>query len=142
MKKPLKIFAIISILTILVTFVFFAFIIWQGGYWENLSLFDKISGPMRFRQFVADPIPHSIDDLRGGYSGFPQGQITTYFNFTGAPKEWNFLSNWVESSDPEKERVTELFSKEISFSRVYKHLNKDYYLALDEKSGKGLLYIP
>jgi hypothetical protein len=142
MRKPIKIFAVISILTIFITFVLFSFLIWQGGYWENLSPFDRISGPKRFRQFVVDPIPPYINELRGGYSGFPQGQITTLFNFTGTLKDWNFLSNWAESSSPEKERVTELFSEELNFSRVYKHLNKDYYLALDEKSGKGLLYIP
>lgn len=58
-----------------------AFIV-LGGYWENMAFLDRLSGPWRFREFVASPIPMSVHDVRGGYSGFPFGKIRTVFAFT------------------------------------------------------------
>lgn len=55
-------------------------IAYMGGYWENLPVLDRISGPQRFKQFVVAPIPYEITALRGGYSGFPQGIVVTRFD--------------------------------------------------------------
>ena len=65
---------------------------WMGGYWENWPLLDRLSGPQRFRQYVADPAAASVSDLRGGYSGFPFGTIRTTFRYADASLP--FVKGW------------------------------------------------
>ena len=57
---------------------------WMGGYRETWPLLDRLSGPQRFRQYVADPEAVSVSDLRGGYAGFPFGTIRTTFRCADA----------------------------------------------------------
>ena len=56
---------------------------YSGGYWENLPLLNRVSGPMRYQQFVDTPIPDHIYSVRGGYKGFPTGWIETGFRYHG-----------------------------------------------------------
>jgi len=142
MRKGVKIFLGVTSLTILAIFSWFAWFLWIGGYWENMPFVNRYSGPMRFKQFVVDSIPPYISDIRGGYSGFPQGQVTTYFSFDKPPADWSFLVGWVESANPTSEQVTILFKDELEISKVYKHREKEYSLAIDEQGRKALLYVP
>lgn len=115
-----------------------------GGYWENWSPLDRISGPQRFRQFVARPIPSSIYDIRGGYSGWPQGEVATYFHFHGDIEANAFLRNWQELTlyDSTAPFVPHLLV--IGANRVYMQpATEGYrYLLISETSHRGILYIP
>jgi hypothetical protein len=118
--------------------------IWGGGYWENEPVLEYVSGRMRFAQFVSDPIPPGIYNLRGGYSGFPQGQVATFFQFDQSLKEQDFLTDWIEVKPVEKSSAYAAFGDEIGFSKLYKYKNQEdeRYLILDDVNKKGILYMP
>jgi hypothetical protein len=141
MKKK----SVLAILSLVVSGMFIsviAILIWQGGYWENLPIFDRFSGPIRFRQFVTDPIPSYIYDIRGGYSGFPQGQIVTTFSFNQPPSEWSFLEKWNKSTDPQSERVSLLHNERLAVDEVFIFGNQKYFIAINRQEREALLYVP
>lgn len=83
----------------LIAAVFLILILWiafvyMGGYWENMPFLNKISGKQRFEQYIVYPIPSSIYDIHGGYSGFPQGIIETSFRFKEEFSNYAFLKQW------------------------------------------------
>ena len=89
-----------ALITLAVIFILIhAAFIYMGGYWENMAVLNRISGPKRFKQFVANPVPSNIHNLRGGYSGFPRGIIRTYFNYTGDFSDMEFLEDWEKMDD-------------------------------------------
>jgi hypothetical protein len=124
--------------------VLIIFVIWGGGYWENIPIFDRLSGPKRFAQYVADPIPTYITEIRGGYSGFPQGQITTDFKFSIEPEKWEFLTDWTDQDIRKNPKIVALAGPEILVSRIYQHKDERYerYLIIDEQSKHGFLWVP
>ncbi len=81
-RKGSKIVKTVLLLAMLVI-ALSAWWFYAGGYWENLPHLDRISGPKRFRQFVCNPIPPDVFEIRGGYSGFPQGLLKTTFSYSG-----------------------------------------------------------
>lgn len=115
-------------------FGFIAFTAWAGGYWENWPLLDRLSGPMRFRQYVASPVPSVIHDLKGGYSGFPKGRVLTQFSFEGDPREFDFLADW----------VVEDAKSPVGFqglpSHSYRVRRQKAILIFDESTHQGWLY--
>lgn len=138
---------LIAILQVL-AFIFVGliiFVLWGGGYWENIPIFDRISGPKRFAQYVEDPIPSYITEIRGGYSGFPQGQIVTNFQFSIEPESWEFLSRWKDKSISKNGEFDILATNNNMFiSRIYQHTNErsEVYLIIDDRSKRSLLYVP
>jgi len=125
--------------------VLIIFVIWGGGYWENVPIFDRLSGPKRFAQYVADPIPSYITELRGGYSGFPQGRIATDFKFSIDPESWEFLSGWKEKNFLKNGEFDIIATNNNMFiSRIYQHTNErsERYLIIDERTKRGLLWVP
>jgi hypothetical protein len=135
-----------SILIFLILVLFQGIFVWIGGYWENAPLFDRLSGPMRFRQFVADPIPDFIHSVRGGYSGFPQGQLRTQFSFTQAPQTWPFLVSWSPASsecvDEVRPWVAEVAEPQVyQRSQASRSCSDNVYLILDSRGGHGVLFM-
>ncbi len=118
------------------------YFIWAGGYWENYPILDHVSGPMRFTQFVANPIPKGIYNLRGGYSGFPQGQVVTYFEFRKPLNEHEFLKDWIKVKQVRETLVHDFFGDKMNFSKLYQHKEGKYYLVLDEVNNKGIFHMP
>ena len=110
---------------------------YSGGYWENVPVLDRLSGPMRFREFVADPIPSSIRDLRGGYSGFPQGRIRTVFAYSEEPQ--SLLAEWNPVHDPATKQ--EIEAARFSYTKAFQK-NGGAFLLIDEKERRGCLYVP
>jgi hypothetical protein len=136
MKSPVPVLIAVAILSSLVLAAGGA-AVWMGGYWENWPLLDQLSGPQRFRQYVADPKAASVSELRGGYSGFPFGTIRTTFRYTDAALP--FVTGWqrVDTSEAKDfERVagcswTTLFRKPSGV-----------YLFIDETTKQGCLVVP
>ena len=125
-----------------------AYCIWGGGYWENVPPLDRVSGPMRFRQHVVDPIPSYIQNIRGGYSGFPQGQVRTSFSFTASPNTWDFLNTWkLTSEDCRTQLHSWPWLSETQDFQVYqqraesKSCSDNVYLIVFPKDNRGVLFI-
>ena len=115
-----------------------------GGYWESWPIFDEYSGPMRFRQLAADPVPPAVYDLRGGHSGFPAGQIKTRFRFKGTVEELAFLDRWIGMIEIEKTAAYAAFAGKMSISHIYRRDIEDgeAFLIFDEEAQEGVLYVP
>jgi hypothetical protein len=142
--------------------VVFVFVV--GGYWENVPILNRISGPMRLRQFVVDPLPDFISNVRGGYSGFPRGAVVVRFDFHRSSSSWDFLSSWVASpclNDlqgyvPEINGPTRFVSyadTEPNHIRTFVRLSRDKsmstsdcrrepYLIIDERNQRAALVQP
>jgi hypothetical protein len=139
--KLLKLVLIAAFMLVTLTFIF---AIYLGGYWENLPLLERISGPMRFRQFVCNPIPETVYNLRGGYSGFPQGQIVTHFEFKAELPKSCLGEGWLVL--PEEKRNELAFplnddgAEMLWFEYQGRHAKR--YIAINNKSKRGYLYIP
>jgi hypothetical protein len=135
MKKPRSFLRVAAECVVFFGGIYF-FIL--GG-WENLPLFDRISGPSRFRQFVAAPIPSCVHSIRKGYSGFPQGRITTYFRYDGTLESCRFLGGWIPT-----QVAPELgFGAENPWTKAFrKHARDEIYLLIREGTNEGLLFIP
>lgn len=117
--------------------------VYSAGYWENIPIFDRISGPSRFKQFVTNPIPKDIYDLRGGYSGFPQGQVVTHFRYKGDVKNFSFITDWNQVSEAETDKTGLKTEKKFVKRKVYADGSKsERFLFFDEENKKGFLYIP
>jgi hypothetical protein len=109
----------------------------MGGYWENIPVLDRISGPQRFREFIANPIPSTVRDVRGGYSGFPFGYIRTVFVYWGVPRP--FLDGWTFVDGPE---VTSLIRPaRFSYTKAFRRAN-GAFLLINEDTRQGCLYVP
>jgi len=108
-----------------------------GGYWENWPGLDRISGAWRFRQFVMDPVPRSVVDLRGGYSGFPSGYVRTAFSYSG--ETLPFLDGWTRVSTPDVER--KVAGAHFVYTTAYRK-NGGAFLLLNEQTKQGCLYVP
>jgi hypothetical protein len=118
--------------------------IYMGGYWEDIAVLNRISGPKRFKQFVADPIPEEIHELKGGYSGFPQGTIRTYFGYSGDFSDTEFLDEWEKMQDYPFGQQFAWYLTDTDVAAVYrkKHYESYMYLIIDEQDSKGVLYLP
>jgi hypothetical protein len=84
-----------------------------------------------FKSFLNDPIPKSVTNLKGNYSGFPQGCIILTF----AISQDDFLSMDALKKIPEVDRNT----MDNLLFRKFDNLNeyKKYYMLLKEgESGK------
>jgi hypothetical protein len=111
-----------------------------GGYWENMPMLSSISGPMRFRQFVVDPVPETVYDLRGGYSGFPQGELVTWFRFKRytpfqPPVGWRVVY-------PQHLKARFEQGHALRVTRMFQKDEHEIYILLDETTGRGVLYMP
>lgn len=111
--------------------------LYAGGYWENWPLLDRLSGPRRFRQYVADPVPAAVHDLRGGYSGFPSGEIRTCFGYAG--NALPFLDGWTRLANPGTE--PRLAAARVSYTAAFTR-DRRVFLLLDEPAQRGCVYVP
>ena len=118
--------------------------IWGGGYWENWPLLDRVSGPQRFKQYVADPIPQCVYGVHGGYSGFPQGRVLTWFQYKGNLGDCDFLDSWKEISLQESQAARR-FNSGLKATKVFVPLDPSKShgteLLIDENTRQGLLFI-
>lgn len=134
-----------AVITLAVIFILIhAAFIYMGGYWENMAVLNRISGPKRFKQFVADPVPSNIHDLRGGYSGFPRGIVRTYFNYTGDFSDMEFLTDWEKMDDYPFNKEFSLYITNTDKATVYRKKRYDsyVYLIVDTENKKGVFYLP
>jgi hypothetical protein len=134
-KLPILIF-LISMVGAVIVAAMGAFIV-LGGYWENMAFLDRLSGPWRFREFVASPIPMSVHDVRGGYSGFPFGKIRTVFTFTD--ESLPFLHEWTQIEGPEAERKT--IGANFPATKIFRK-GRDKFLLINDNTKQGCLYVP
>ena len=143
-KKILR--AVIAVVATLILLFVLANVvyIYLGGYWENMAVLNKISGPKRFRQFVVNPIPPNIHNLRGGYSGFPQGIIRTYFSYSEDFSNMGFLEEWEKVKDTNSPKPFAHYMNDINATIVYrkKRYETYMYLLINEEGKKGMLYLP
>jgi len=141
--KRVSLFAggIIGIIGFVIS-LFFGSVFVMGGYWENSPVLDRISGPSRFKQFVVDPIPNSIYDLRGGYSGFPRGRVTTYFKYRGNFNDHPFLKEWSVSDMPESYFDWTGLSITNIYIKKRMGTTRNFHLLIDDNVKRGLFYIP
>jgi len=119
--------------------------IYMGGYWEHMPVLKKISGPMRFKQYVGDPASFGVSNLSGGYTGFPQGAVITTFNLDKAISDTGILPEWslADSSDRRFEvRIINLTGKPEYTLYTKKVGNSERFLVIGKESKKGILYIP
>jgi hypothetical protein len=133
------------VIALVVIFVLIdAAFVYMGGYWENMAVLDKISGPKRFKQFVTNPVPSNIRDLRGGYSGFPRGIVRTYFNYTGDFSDMEFLADWEKMDDYPFNKEFALYITNTDKATVYRKKRYDsyIYLIVDTENKKGVFYLP
>lgn len=117
--------------------VIWGFFIYLGSYWENWPIFDRISGPMRYQQYVSKVIPENVKNIKGGYAGFPRGSIKTYFDYQ---HEKELLSDkWIlfESRD----LGINFEGLEEGYPKIYTNQNRIFIL-LNEELKKGILYKP
>jgi hypothetical protein len=116
-----------------------------GGYWENRPPLDRLSGPLRFMQYVCLP-PGNVHGLSGGYSGYPQEYTATRFTFTGDfPEERCLKHRWQEKPVDELDGILwiELSPDAVTHAYVYMEDGQPTrYLLLDENNGRGYLYVP
>jgi len=146
---------VVSALTVVFIVATAAIIGWffAGGYWENVALLDTISGPMRFREFVCDPIPENIYDVRGGYSGFPQGFVGTLFRYSGELPLDSCFKDWTEIPREALDSIAIRGISEAQITQVFVHGRRpipggylgnlyEKYLVVDEASKRGYLYVP
>jgi hypothetical protein len=110
---------------------------YSGGYWENTPVLDRISGPQRFRQFIVNPIPSSVRDVRGGYSGFPFGYIRTVFAYSEEPLP--FLDEWTQVDGPEMK--AKIRAANFSHTKVFQK-DSGAFLLIDANARRGCLYVP
>ena len=110
---------------------------YMGGYWENVPVLDRISGPQRFRQFIVNPIPSSIRDVRGGYSGFPRGYIRTVFAYS--EEALPFLDGWTQVDGPETE--AKIRGANFSYTKVFRK-DSGAFLLINANTRQGCLYVP
>jgi len=139
--EKLLILIVSFIILVVVLFILF---IWQGGYWENWFLVDRMSGRKRFREYVADPIPDEIYNIYGGYSGFPKGQITTFFQYQGLISKQDFLNNWLYIDEKNNSVLYKIFADKMDVTRIYVYQDKNYerYLLIDDRKKTGILFVP
>ncbi len=135
---------LIGYLIVAMVVMFPVYIFYSGGYWENLPLLDRISGPKRFKQFVMDPVPAEIYQIRGGYSGFPQGRVSTFFRFKGDFNSLPFVNAWERVDSHQCPEVSSYYLREINATAIYrKPIYKRYkYLLVAEAAGEAMLHIP
>jgi len=129
--------------SLLVPGILAAGLVYYFGYWENLPLLERISGPIRFRERIADPVPEGFSDIRGGYSGFPQGVVVTQFTFAKDPAEWGFLSAWSPASKNAANKF-EFYVPELQPTAIYERSDDSLcrhvcYLAVNENTRRGAL---
>lgn len=151
MKKPFRQKATrvltIAVLIAFLVFAQYAAFIYLGGYWENHPLFRRISGPMRFKQFVSSDLPDAVYDMKGGYSGFPQGIILTRFRYRGLVKNLPFLEDWESVAMNETTHYAAPYFpylddvKATAIYRKSRH-NTFIYLLIGEQTKEGLLLVP
>lgn len=142
--------------------VFVGTVAYMGGYWENLPILDRISGPQRFKQFVASPVPDEISGVRGGYSGFPQGIVLTRFNIAkgyapDAIGPWLKLTNLQEITKNTEAPYPDFVRAAIGlqgygadaegaqvavYTRKSKSGKSRGVILIHRGTGKGVLYIP
>ena len=139
-RKIVKVVIALAVIFILIHAGF----MYMGGYWENMAVLNRISGPKRFKQFVANPIPSNIHDLRGGYSGFPGGIVRTYFSYTGDFSEMKFLADWEKMDDYPFNKEFALYITDTDKATVYRKKRYDsyIYLIVDTENKKGVFYLP
>jgi hypothetical protein len=138
-----------AVVTVILTLIFLyvlihALFIYLGGYWENMAVLNRLSGPKRFKQFVVDPIPSNIHNLKGGYSGFPQGIIRTYFTYSGDFSNMKFLAEWEKMEGNPFRGEFDWYIKDTDATMVYrkKRYESYTYLLIDEENKRGILYLP
>lgn len=113
-----------------------AALLWGEGDRENLPLLERISGPQRLRQVVADPLPPAICEARGGYSGFPQGQAVTRFRFRGG------FRGEVECIDlPAGWRPLATASSTVPYAPYSRQINATPLFEQDQPQ-PGILFVP
>lgn len=130
-------------MVVLLAFILIGSVIYMGGYWENMPGLDKISGPKRFRQYVTNPIPKTITNLKGGYSGFPQGRILTNFNYSGKFSDNSFLENWEKFDNYDSTESFTTYIDDINANAFYrKKYYKSYiYLLINSDKKEGILLL-
>ncbi|MFM7312036.1 MAG: hypothetical protein ACKO0M_02525 [Cyanobium sp.] len=111
--------------------------VWMGGYWENWPLLDQVSGPQRFRQYVADPRAASVHELRGGYSGFPFGAIRTTFRY--ADTSLPFVTGWRRMDPAEARDVARVAG--CPSTTVFRRPG-GVYLFINATTQEGCLIVP
>jgi len=136
-RKSVSRLAIAGVLVCMLAVAGAGWFSYAGGYWESWPVFDRISGSQRFRQYVADPMPPSVHDARGGYSGFPFGYIKTCFKYSD--DSLPFLGGWKRISSPEKE--DRIAAARFSYTKVFEKNNRVFVL-IDEDTKQGCLYVP
>jgi hypothetical protein len=121
----------------------FAFVALRTG-WENWPLLERISGPLRFAEFVATPVPDTIYEIRGGYTAPPGRELVTRFRFRGDIETNAFIGNWRELAlyDSSAPFVPALLL--IGADHVYLQPAHEGYRYLLVATGRqrGILYIP
>lgn len=118
-----------------------------GGYWENRPMFDRISGPMRFMQYVCAPIPLNIYGVRGGYSGITDGFVGTSFNLRGDFPVDRCLGNaWAETPVDDLSGILWIELSPDAVTRAFVYGSEEEqnlrFLLLDEDVGRGYLFVP
>ena len=144
--KLAKIIKIRAISIILVSILLLAGVfIYMGGYWEHMPVLKKISGPMRFKQYVGDPASFGVTNLSGGYTGFPQGSVITTFSLDKAISDTGILHEWslADISDRRFEvRIKELTGNSEYTLYIKKVGESERFLVIGKELRKGILYIP
>ena len=136
-RKSVGRLAIAGVLVCVMAVAGVGWVTYSGGYWESWPFCDRISGPQRFRQYVADPLPPSVHGPRGGYSGFPFGYIKTCFKYSD--DSLPFLGGWTHISSPENE--SKIAAARFSYTKVFGKNNRVFVL-INENTKQGCLYVP
>jgi len=140
--KPRKNFQIFLVSGIMALLTLVALIFFAGGYWENTPGLSYISGHQRFKSLVSSAIPECVDSLRGGYTGFPKGQIRTYFHFDPKHPDCQFADKWKDIARGDLEEM-KLMAPTVPWTRILKKPGTvQVFLFLDDQSGEALLYVP
>lgn len=107
--------------------------IYSGGYYERWPLLDRFSGPARFEEYVASPIPAAFTDFRGGYSGFPGGTMKVLFHHQNGPAALDPMV-WHPVSKQEREGLApDMTGEPVSLAEfdravIYQKADKQQYL--------------
>lgn len=118
---------------------------------DRFPFFDRAAAKRWFKQYVADPIPSHINNLRGGYRGdMNRGIIIVTFDFEPPfdrpffPKDWKprdvsvagaLMANLIESHIGTRPKTSKGYIKPLNEKG-----GGSAWLLIDETGNKGVLY--
>ena len=116
---------------------------------DQLPGMANVAGRRCFREYIADPIPHHVRNIHGGFRSWTlSGYILTFFDYDKPLDRASLLAQWED------------YSLDGSVIPVMRHITKEHipnitkgytkpmvpgggtsiWLVLDQEAGKGALY--